>query len=901
MTDQGRYSHLSSKELHTLFGYKNTAEDLSSDSVEVFNTTLLLYEQLSLELLARYQSAADHITAYYTALEREAFAGFSDTQIGLIKQTYKKIEKFLNRLEIIKRQLLDFSFLERVPDSGLQQLLAQFIDGGAIDGDMIAELFDGLESDNPVERLEAAEQVIFSATRLQVLDTSGAGQIARPGTYMIPSVPGVTFVGYSPEEIDPSLPLSKQSPSHILRLALHPRHLNLMREVPLTESLARRMNVTQGADLSQTLELPKLQEGYTYLPLAVESHYTIRTAYGSTIEERNALLQYQDAIKRGLLSGAVIELRGKIDADFLTWIMGEKAGEPGPIPDVEIAYSLSLPSGKAEYRFPIKLPHDIHTSTAYPSPNIFSDPRDKAVANTIRKLLIARDKKHFIDFLCSEPSLGASEALQPYIGNPSAIPSVDLYQEYEDFFWDRLNGIVESLHISSQREHETWRYDELIRSTGTEEELRPVVRQIILNTPRGSRLFQDANEKDQEQVITLVIKRIMQIRRTEYPDNRDQDVDNRHADLRGLLGYSPYLPPNGFPLSLHYIITDTILPYFKKGQTSELKSEYTDPRLEFEGIEGLHKFLINPNLDCSYREIELHDPQEDLKKQKRLEISVNDRKGAKIYRETLVQNLKRAELFLKKIRQEAQVLDGIDTRTLEQEEKHLSLHAILSRVARRSAQINSIKERLMLSQEEKERALRSMTDKDKRRFLEERIDAIVDRGRYVLQTIYQECIQSEKLWSDFAIRISKDKKTNNLRLSYVILKDGTFLCNLSKKLGSVKNTNHSDLAGGENVYAAGELVFEKVGPGRWRGQEINNGSGHYLPDGRCLYYVVTLLERAGFDMSHARKVDSILRIDLETGYQLRSDQMSGARDFNAEFAAFLESLHLDVNRDPRED
>ena len=162
MTDLNHYGNLSSKELHQHFGYK----EAGLDSVEAFTTTLLLYEQLSLEQFGMYQQVAEGITAYYNALEREGFPGLSDTQIGLLKKTYEELQKGFDRMERIKSQLLDFLFLEKIPDQDIRDSLLPLILDGSIDGDMIGDLFDLLKSENPVDRLEAAEQAIFSANEL---------------------------------------------------------------------------------------------------------------------------------------------------------------------------------------------------------------------------------------------------------------------------------------------------------------------------------------------------------------------------------------------------------------------------------------------------------------------------------------------------------------------------------------------------------------------------------------------------------------------------------------------------------------------------------------------------------------------------------------------------------------
>ncbi|MCP5094757.1 MAG: hypothetical protein GY943_04315 [Chloroflexi bacterium] len=57
-------------------------------------------------------------------------------------------------------------------------------------------------------------------------------------------------------------------------------------------------------------------------------------------------------------------------------------------------------------------------------------------------------------------------------------------------------------------------------------------------------------------------------------------------------------------------------------------------------------------------------------------------------------------------------------------------------------------------------------------------------------------------------------------------------------------THHADLVGGKNVYGAGEMYIDRSGQIRL----INDGSGHYLPQGSEFFpYLKSLLNSKGID------------------------------------------------------
>jgi len=111
----------------------------------------------------------------------------------------------------------------------------------------------------------------------------------------------------------------------------------------------------------------------------------------------------------------------------------------------------------------------------------------------------------------------------------------------------------------------------------------------------------------------------------------------------------------------------------------------------------------------------------------------------------------------------------------------------------------------------------------------------------------------KKSWDSFALREVTHESRNILKVIYIIDEDGEVM--VEEERFEKKNSYraaHTELANkrhkkGRNVYAAGELAFERV-DGKWKLIEVNNGSGHYMPDEGSLAYACNVISgKLGLD------------------------------------------------------
>jgi|GEM_PF-3754184 len=857
------------------------------DPVEIFQGMLLQFEKMSLNRLR--SMPIQYYEAYYEALKAEGFPDLSPNQINALEETVGKMKKILERVGTIENQAYEMTFRELIPDQELASLAEQCAFNVSGDYDLLAVLFDGLKSNNPLDRYRAASDFVFTVSRLTDLVHFGQERLIASGTWQIPVGPLITYPGYHPDDMVADVALSQQRPSRELLLALPPNSLRAMRPVPFTRQLGRRLHIESPDQFPQLAGAPRPPEGQVYLPLAFEAHYAMAHPYGASIEERNVILQYQNAIDRRMLAGAVLEVAGRVDLDFLKWITGENAGNLGPAPDVEVVYVFSLPSG-GTYHFPLKLPRRLHTAIRYPSLSVYEGhAQDIQAIRMIRSFLSAKDKSHFYALLAGVE--GGSKISQNV--------SVREYQDYEESFWESLYFIKERAITSELKEQEATLLDEIVRTRGTPEQLDPVVREAILGMPRGQKIYHETNQQTWDSAIQAVIARIMDIREHEYGAELQESEDRMH-DARLVLGYDPDLPREGFPLSVHYIITDTLLPFIsKKKKTKEFEGAYPDPREQYESTEGVFRYFSNPSLDKARQSMTVVDPALPKSKQERTEYNLTAAKVEKIYREAVVQSVKRAERHLDELLKESQKLESMPSRTDEQEARRRTLRALLDRYEKRKDSVTVLQERIRFLNKDRDEILKGIKvgsvpakfAKYSNEFLSilQRASRSLSRDEIVsefqrafelrmekewgnLEVLYRESLGMDE-WNVFAVRIVRHEYANQIVLTYTAMKDGTMVFNMAKGSVDIVSVNHSDLAGGRNVYGAGEVVFEKVSPGSWRVIEVNNGSGHYTPDGRTLQYVTNLLAAAGFDVSSVRRIDSVLRIDVDTGLRLHPDQV----------------------------
>lgn len=175
---------------------------------------------------------------------------------------------------------------------------------------------------------------------------------------------------------------------------------------------AHRHSPKKGSEID--FDVPISRDGK---PVAYEVKSYSRKRYGHDAAARNQLLKYEAAIEQGKISGATVEVRGRIDPEFLNWVMGTAIDDKGFVPNVEIIYTTELPSGK-EYRFVLKRSENGH-GLRFQNEEKYSD-EDLALIRGIQHSLIDKSVRGLLadSHIAPEASGQAREAF--FSGKPIA-------------------------------------------------------------------------------------------------------------------------------------------------------------------------------------------------------------------------------------------------------------------------------------------------------------------------------------------------------------------------------------------------------------------------------------------------------------------------------------------------
>ncbi len=179
-------------------------------------------------------------------------------------------------------------------------------------------------------------------------------------------------------------------------------------------------------DSTIDFDVPIVRDGKPY---SYDTKSYPRKAFGmiDPASTRNQLLKYSVAVEKGLIAGATVEIRGRLSREMLLWAAGGSIDNPGAVPNVEIVYNHTLPSGK-EYRFVLKRSKN-NNGLRFKNEERYSD-EDMRVVKGIQMSLADKSIMDLIADVPIDVNL-ASEALQPFLSHPETITTRELFEEFD--------------------------------------------------------------------------------------------------------------------------------------------------------------------------------------------------------------------------------------------------------------------------------------------------------------------------------------------------------------------------------------------------------------------------------------------------------------------------------------
>lgn len=626
------------------------------------------------------------------------------------------------------------------------------------------------------------------------------------------------------------------------------------------------------------LDVPIVRNGK---PHVYEAKSYSRMQFGSLATQRNQLLKYQAAIERGIVEGATVEIRGRIDPSILKWSSGTNIAEAGRIPDVEMIYTFDLPSG-AEYRFVLKRSRknnglNFQNEGRLTTPEVTlkamreNDPdqygemiskfgtdeeilnilvEDRKVINGIQRSVLDRS---IVDILASVDIQNPPQELQPHLADPTTIKSSDLFDQYEklrkESIYKKLLAKREIINVDNKRSS----CSEYATRDYVEKSLREYQAYLSQNPEmaRIKKAYILNGEEDIQAVINKVMLAVEKIREIELTRiQTEKDPSNNAREERLKMGYVGQ--PEGVALDIEHITIDAIQEVNrKKGQTGR---SYENPE-RFKDVEALKKYL--PSQDKRYLEIAIHDP---ISGKTERNIDVNETHIKRTSVELLKENIKRAE---ERVQQIATRFEELNQKTDKNREELSEIKFLAGKLRAREMQarnIETIKTQIEALRSEKVERVKAEKDNTKKKGLASEYDDRIGKQMEELANLYKEAIGGDKEWDRIAKRISEKIDQNIIKFIYAVDSNGEIIVGEEIIRGDVSGrAAHSELAQGRNVYGAGELAFTKDNDGQWILTEINNGSGHYRPSVLTLSYVKNLLKSKGIGTDHVELRDTLLR------------------------------------------
>lgn len=655
----------------------------------------------------------------------------------------------------------------------------------------------------------------------------------------------------------------------------------------------------------------------TVVPEAFEQHggrwvgksnvFGFRIPYGQHTHIRDELEDKQSLIERGEIEAYSVTIHGRVNKQFLDWLSGATLDGHDPIPDIEILYSLSLPSGRT-YTFVLKAARNY--SLKPPNPVEEFSPGDQSVIDCLGKYFILPAHKKSPAIFSEFRRGDFSEEQQMQLDNLEEVKDVDTYRALLAT-WQR--SVIQQL-LESEKEFEAafahLSEDSVPADSGSfasfcEERLRCLPYEQEFHPPK----FFELDEAERRQFMARYVPRAFSIIAEERERREREDPEAREG--RRALGYRG--PDGGYYLPLDHMLMDMIIDMKKRDR-------YRVAAAQEQGISP-DQVEVPPGLgrpyeidDQFFRVEDLPGILSGLETDKRfprtIKLRVYDPMRPQRYSEHPIE---RARALMKEISETNRkrfdaVLSEFEKMQAERIRLGLAteIEITCSMVFRKLWRSTSRRiERGLVKLEEVEQArkaefatlhkelqARSAPKAERDQVFQARRAHYEQKTEKIQASIDADYEKGEWLWHTFmptsylqsAVRGHSIVDSRVVKCIYSIGSDGQERLSLEvpMKHGDRRHT-HSQQLGGGSMYGGGELylvqhdrIFHNLsvweafdrwlktpeGRQQWRAGELNNFTGHYMIFSDTLPYSAAVmlprLDAAGISSDNCERVDRLL-------------------------------------------
>ncbi|GEM_PF-6931899 len=620
----------------------------------------------------------------------------------------------------------------------------------------------------------------------------------------------------------------------------------------------------------------------------------IHFPFGSTFEDLEIVYECNALVSKDLSRTATLVLEGRVSPEFIRWATGQGVHLQGAVPHVEILYRFRLPSGQSYF---LPLQH-VHSSHSYPhlfNNSNFSE-EDRMVVNGIRAAI---SQNKLLELLATpEDGIHVEDAHRLAALNPA-----DLTLETDTvYLLNHGNALCKALIQCWNTYNQNDGRDAEIELKCSMGDLVALFDQIFFSQPGSRSLnlteaeYQDLRESVVKEVEYLILERnSAELTRDRYESSDPMGIALRSSRIKD--GYPSFLPPQGISLDPAHMVLDM------------LQSNIRDQRPRT--YTNRERFITTPD--------QFHAMIEDLPSQRKVLIRYSEPSSTKNGVNQNVVEIKFTpndsdhsiesrimDLELNMLRFNINRLESLndDAEFLEAQDEALAI-AWNSSVKKKNldetenkilltqvfSQLHSLRRNLdsqiKILRREWPDEIASLAD----RFPKDQLKAEINRCNAKYRALelpllrdYEDVLkrmvfgplpETEDSWEEHYRGINPKKYLKVLieirdvdafKLIDVVDGEDRLIFNREPLPGDVafsphERASHSELAGGLNIYAAGQTLFERHRVGFVRfsnwydfNQSIqldvpyfvtkkDNGSGHYRPVVDTISFGRTRVER----------------------------------------------------------
>lgn len=574
----------------------------------------------------------------------------------------------------------------------------------------VAKLNETIKNPNEVARTTGVRGIMHEMNRVQRI-IEQAMETIEPGIAV--SEP-VRYLGYDNKAADFSVPPSK----------------------PLKAAIASN--------------IPIVREGGK--PYVYELNSSPRRLYGNDAQQRNQILKFQAAINEGTVSGATVEINGRISPEFVQWLNGKNVGDMRQAPDVEVLYNINLPSG-GDYTFILKSAANNQGLKFTNSDRAFS-PEDRQVINGIYKAIQDRSIGEIISGTNIE---SPPPSLAPYIGDPFQIRDLSTFNQYDrlrlESTWNKLRQKADSDRINVENprnalsEYNTVEYiNEATRWYQNHLKQNP-------QTAKAKAAYVIKDEAGISKVVDLTYQRAQEVKRYEIERQGSAEEVARQAE-REALGYTGR--KEGISLDMEHFIMDATQEHNKGG--NRRGRSYDNPE-RFQTVDQVMEYMKGQ--DRKLTDMQVHDP---VSGKTEVMSDVSGKQITQRSQKVQAENLERARQKVEQYEQRYEELKAKENRTAGEDaelrfltSRHGGYRVHKSAIDAAQAKIDEIAQTRKRADR---RNVNSIPKEERQAYFDEmkakaaEYDRQTEALRHEMERRYKQVLGGDAEWNKLALRVN---------------------------------------------------------------------------------------------------------------------------------------------------